>query len=288
MTALADAVRLEAPARTDTRSRTGPIAAVATFARRRFSLAARTPRELLIPLLAPLLFAVVVAPALADTVGRAVGGVDYMSFVAVATIGLLVPLSCMNAGLGALVDRIGGGLRDLLAAPVRRSWIVAGNLVVAVALSALQVAVLLGAVALRGAVFELRVTGVLWFVAAVLFFSIAMYGIAEVLANRMHTQEEYIAALPPVAIVPFFFAGSFFRISALPAALTAFAKVLPITHLLALMRYGLVDGNGTGLRDIWGMSDPTVMAALSLAVIVVFAVALTAIAIRVFQRTAVQ
>jgi ABC-2 type transport system permease protein len=288
MTALADPVRFEAEARTDTRSRTGPITAVSTFARRRFALAARTPRELLIPLLAPLLFAVVVAPALADTVGRSVGGVDYMSFVAVATIGLLVPLSCMNAGLGALVDRVGGGLRDLLAAPVSRPWIVAGNLVVAVALSALQVAVLLGAVALRGAVFELRATGVLWFVAAVLFFSIAMYGIAEVLANRIHTQEEYIGALPPVAIVPFFFAGSFFRINALPAALTAFAKVLPITHLLALMRYGLVDGNGTGLRDIWGMSDPTVMAALSLTVIVVFAAALTAVAIRVFQRTAVQ
>ena len=288
MTALADPVRLEVPTATETRSRTGPITAVSTLARRRFSLASRTPRELLIPLLAPLLFAVVVAPALADTVGRAVGGVDYMTFVAVATIGLLVPLSCMNAGLGALVDRLGGALRDLLAAPVSRAWIVAGNLVVAVALSALQVAVLLGAVALRGADFELRPTGVLWFVAAVLFFSIAMYGIAEVLANRIHTQEEYIGALPPVAIVPFFFAGSFFRISALPAVLTAFAKVLPITHLLALMRYGLVDGNGTGLRDIWGMSDPAVMAALSLTVIVVFAVVLTAVAIRVFQRTAVQ
>jgi ABC-2 type transport system permease protein len=287
MTALADPVRLDSP-RVTARARTRPLTAVSTFARRRFSLASRTPRELLIPLLAPLLFAVVVAPALADTVGKSIGGVDYMTFVAVATIGLLVPLSCMNAGLGALVDRLGGGLRDLLAAPVSRPWIVVGNLVVAVALSALQVAVLLGAVALRGAEFDLRVTGVLWFVAAVLCFSVAMYGIAEVLANRIHTQEEYIGSLPPVAIVPFFFAGSFFRISALPAALTAFAKVLPITHLLALMRYGLVDGNGSGLRDIWGMSDPTVMAALSLAVIVVFAVALTALAIRVFQRTAVQ
>src|SRR5207244_9552810 len=114
---------------------------------------------------------------------------------------------------------------------------------------------------------------------------IAMYGVAEVLANRIHTQEEYIGALPPVAIVPFFFAGSFFRISALPAALTAFAKVLPITHLLALMRYGLVDGNGTGLRDVWGMSDPTVMAALSLTVIILCAAALPLAQIRVFQRT---
>ena len=31
------------------------------------------------------------------------------------------------------------------------------------------------------------------------------------------TQEEFIGALPPVAIIPFFFAGSFFSIAALPA-----------------------------------------------------------------------
>jgi len=104
---------------------------LATLALRRLALIARTPRELFVPLLAPLLFALVVAPALADTVGRPLPGIDYMTFVAVATIGLLVPLSCMQAGLGVLVDRIGGGGRDLLAAPVPRPLIVAGNLVVA-------------------------------------------------------------------------------------------------------------------------------------------------------------
>ena len=114
-----------------------------------------------------------------------------------------------------------------------------------------------------------------------------MYGVAEVLANRLPTQEEYIGALPPVAIVPYFFAGGLFPISALPAGLTVVAKVLPITHVLALMRYGLVDRSGQGLHDIWGMDDPTAMAALSLAVVGLFAVALTAAAIRVFQRAAV-
>jgi ABC-2 type transport system permease protein len=286
MTALADTVRVNAPAAAAIRSRTGPFAAVTTLARRRFALAARTPRELLIPLIAPLLLAVVVAPALADTVGKSMGGVDYMTFVAVATIGLLVPTSCMQAGLGALVDRLGGGLRDLLAAPVSRPWIVGGNLVVAIALSTLQVTVLLGAVALRGATFDLDASGVLWFTAAVLFFAIAMYGVAEVLANRIHTPEEYIGALPLVAVVPFFFAGSFFPISALPAWLTAFAKVLPITHLVALVRYGLIRNPGE-LHGIWGMSNPSVMAALSLGVIVLFAGLFIAISIRVFQRTAV-
>jgi len=119
-------------------------------------------------------------------------------------------------------------------------------------------------------------------------FAIAMYGIAEILANRIRTQEEYIGALPPVAIVPFFFAGSFFPISALPAGLTAMGKALPITHVLALMRYGLVDRSGRGLHDIWGMSNTTLMAALSLGVVMAFALALTAISIRVFKHAAVR
>jgi hypothetical protein len=53
------------------------------------------------------------------------------------------------------------------------------------------------------------------------------------------------------------------------------------------MRYGLVDRDGAGLHDIWGMSNPTAMAALSLGVIALFAVALTAMSIHTFKRAAV-
>ena len=267
--------------------RGGSLAAVATLVRRRLALSVRTPRELLIPVMAPLLFAIVIAPALADTFNASPGGIDYMTFVAVSTLGLLVPLSCIQSGLGVVVDRLGGARRDLLAAPIPRSLIVVGNLVVAVALSGLQVLVVVGASALRGAEYHVSATGVGWFVASTLGFAIAMYGIAEVLANRLSTQEEYIGALPPVAIVPYFFAGGLFPISALPAGLTVIAKVLPITHVLALMRYGLVDRSGQGLHDIWGMDNTTTMAALSLTVVVVFAAALTAASIRVFKRAAV-
>ena len=54
------------------------------------------------------------------------------------------------------------------------------------------------------------------------------------------------------------------------------------------MRYGPLDRHGTGLHDIWGMSNPTVMAALSLAVVVAFAAATTALSIRVFTKAAVR
>lgn len=264
------------------------MSAVTTLAGRRLSLAARTPREVIIPITTPLLFAVVIAPALATTFGAKPGGLDYLTYVAVSTIGLLVPISAMTSGLGVVVDRLNGARRDLLAAPVPRSLIVAGNFAVAVGLSALQVLVVIAAAALRGADYHLSASGVGWFVAATTGFAVAMYGVAEVLANRIPTQEEYVGALPPVAIVPWFFAGSLFPISAMPAGLTAFAKVLPITHVLALMRYGIVDPHGQGLRDIWGMTSTTAMAALSLAVVAGFAAALVAAALRVFNRASTQ
>ncbi|HEY4397794.1 MAG TPA: ABC transporter permease [Acidimicrobiia bacterium] len=265
----------------------GSASALRTLVRRRFALNIRTPRELLVPLLTPVLFALVIAPALADQIPT-VRGIDYMSFVAIATVGLLLPLNCMLAGIGLFVERDSGARRDLIAAPVRRPLLVLGNLAVALAVSGLQLGVLVFAAVLRGAEFSGTATGIMWFLAASIGLVVVMYGVAETLANRIPSQEEYVGALPAVAIVPWFFAGSLFPIGAMPAALAAFAKVLPLTHALAIMRYGLVDERGVGLHDIWGMSSPTVMAFLSLAVVAAYAVLFTFVAVTVFRRATVR
>jgi ABC-type polysaccharide/polyol phosphate export permease len=125
-------------------------------------------------------------------------------------------------------------------------------------------------------------------VGAAVLFTVFMYGLAETLAARVSKQEEYIGATPAVAILPFFLAGALYPIHAMPAALAAIAKALPLTHALALMRYALVDHSGKGLHDIWGMSNVTVEAWLSLAVVAAFAALLTFVAIRVFSRSAVR
>jgi ABC-type polysaccharide/polyol phosphate export permease len=91
-----------------------------------------------------------------------------------------------------------------------------------------------------------------------------------------------------VAILPFFLAGALYPIGAMPGALTAIAKVLPLTHALALLRYGFVDPSGRSLHDIWGSGNAVAQAWLSLAVVALFAAALTALSIRVFTRSAVK
>jgi ABC-type multidrug transport system permease subunit len=285
MSAIAHSIPL---ARKHSGERSFRLGALLTLARRRALLTAGNPRQIAVPLLGPMLLAVVVAPALKVATGGLHSHIDYQAFVGIGTVGLVVPLTCIFAGLSVIVDRHEGAQRELLAAPLPRGYLVAGNLIVAVALAALQVVVLIGLAALRGAQFHITATGIAWFAAATLLFTVFMYGLAEAVASKVSKQEDYIGATPALAILPFFFAGALFPISAMPAPLTAVAKFLPLTHALALMRYAFVDPSGRGLHDIWGMHSAVTEAWLSLAAVAVFAVALTAISIRVFARAAVK
>ena len=73
----------------------------------------------------------------------------------------------------------------------------------------------------------------------------------------------------------------------MPHFLAWIARVLPLTHALALVRYGLLD-DSSGLHHIWRLHGTTAMAGLSLLVVGAFAVLLTTAGIRVFARTAVR
>ena len=279
MTALTPQIALPVP-----RRRSRNLSVTRTLAARRLALTARTPRELVVPLLTPVLFALVIAPALKRALHTSA---SYESYVAVGTIGLLIPLNTMFSGISVLVDRESGARRELLAAPIHRPLLVVGNLLVAVATTALQVGVLLAFAVLRRIHFDVTATGFIWFLAVALLFAIAMYGIAETLAARVPRSEEYIARVPAIAIVPWFLAGSLFPVTSLPLVLAWIARVLPLTHALALMRWGLLH-DSSGLHNIWRSGNTTAMAALSLAIVALFAVLMTAVSMRAFTRAAVR
>jgi ABC-type polysaccharide/polyol phosphate export permease len=147
------------------------------------------------------------------------------------------------------------------------------HLVVVLIVTALQVVTLFAASLARGIDFNASASGVAWFATAALLFTIGMYGAAETLASRVPKQEEYIARVPAIAILPWFLAGSLFPITAMPVGLTWIARLLPITHALALMRYGML-GDPSGLGNIWGAHAGTIMATLSLLVVAAFAAVL--------------
>src|SRR3954447_17162268 len=175
MTTAAISVDATAVRRPSASSAPDTFTALRTLTARRLSLTAHTPREILVPLMTPILFALVIAPALAKMIPSA-GGLDYKTFVAVGTVGLLVPLSCTFAGIGVIVDRESGAHRELLAAPIARPLLVVANLLVALLISGLQVGALMAAALLRGSDFRTSIAGVAWFAAAAVLFAVTSYG----------------------------------------------------------------------------------------------------------------
>jgi ABC-2 type transport system permease protein len=284
---MASAVAERSPLPIPSPTRARPAGALLTLARRRAMLTSRTPRQIAVPLLGPALLALILAPALQKATGGLHSHIDYTSFVGVGAVGLVIPLSCVFAGLSVIVDRHTGAQRELLAAPVPRSYLVLGNMLVAIVLASLQALVVVGLSAARGGSFHITGAGVAWFLASALLFTIFMYGLAETVASRVAKEEDYVGGIPVLAILPFFFSGALFPIGAMPGALTFIAKLMPLTHALALLRYGFVDPSGHGLHEIWGLSDVTTEAWLSLGVVALFAAALAAISIRVFSTSAV-
>src|SRR5246127_735618 len=111
--------------------RARPTSVLLTLAARRARLTSRTPRQIAVPLVGPALLALILAPALKKATGGLHSRIDYTSFVGVGAVGLVIPLSCVFAGLSVLVDRHTGAQRELLAAPVPRAYLVLGNLIVA-------------------------------------------------------------------------------------------------------------------------------------------------------------
>src|SRR5262249_7789034 len=146
-----------------------------------------------------------------------------------------------------------------------------GNLVVALAITALQVGVLIAAAYARGIHFDVTASGAALVAGACVLFATGMYGVAELLAARVPRAEEDIARVPAVAIVPWFLAGSLFPISALPQGMNWVSRVLPLTHGLALVRWGLLH-DPAALHNIWGIQSTAAMAGLSMAVVAAFAV----------------
>jgi len=268
--------------------RARPASALLTLARRRALLTSRTPRQIAVPLIGPAMLALILAPALKKATGGLHSHIDYTSFVGVGAIGLVIPLSCVFAALSVIVDRHAGAQRELLAAPIPRAYLVLGNMLVALVLAALQAIVVVGLSALRGGIFHVSASGVAWFLGAALLFAVFMYALAETVASRVSKEEDFVGATPVLAILPFFFAGALFPIGVMPSVLTAIAKAMPLTHALALMRYGIVDPSGRGLHEIWGISNVTVEAWLSLAVVALFAAVLLVVSVRVFPRSTVR
>ncbi len=255
-----------------------------TLYRRRLAVATKTASGIAGTMTPPILWVLLIAPALDDALGSFNPKINYFTYVAVAQVALLVPFTSMFSGINVIVDKEFGILREFLVAPVFRASIPLANALAVLTIASVQTALIIGLGTARGAEFNTSATGVLWFISAVALLSLITYALAEVLALVVGRQEAYGPLIPAVGVTPWFLSGSLFPLSVLPPVVEQISLAFPWTHALALMRYGMMEGTDPGLANIWHMDSEPLMAALSLGVLVLMALGALALALRVFNR----
>jgi ABC-2 type transport system permease protein len=255
--------------------------------RRRLAVSAKTVSGIIGWLVAPMLWILVVGPALDSALGSFDPSVDYYTYISVGQATFLIPFVSIASGINIIVDRQFGVLREFLVAPVARATIPLANALGVLTIALVQLGIVLGVAIAVGADFHTSPTGVGWFAAAAVFLSLGTYGIAEILAQTSGSQEAYGPLIAAVGVTPWFLSGAIYPLAVLPAGIRYVAYSLPWTHAVALMRHGLMRDTDSGLGSIWGMHSDTAMAALSLGALVLFGAATLALALRVFHRTTV-
>ena len=119
---------------------------------RRVAIAVKTPVALVGQALMPILWVLVVGPALARAgAGSTDPDVDYYPYVAIGQIVFILPFSAMFAGLTVLNDRNVGVLRELLVAPIHRATIPLASIAAVLTVAAGQIALIVVLSVIRGA-----------------------------------------------------------------------------------------------------------------------------------------
>jgi ABC-2 type transport system permease protein len=260
------------------------IAGIGPLYRRRLAVTTRTLSGIVGQIATPILWILVVAPALDTALGGFDPSIDYFTFVAVGQVAFLVPFTAMFNGLNVIVDKDFGITRELVVAPVGRGIITVANALGVLTVTLAQVALIVVLAVARGADFHTSPSGLVWFVAAASLLTVTIYGVAEVLALRIGRQEAYGPLIPAVGVTPWFLSGALFPISVLPAGIEQLSLLSPWTHTVAVLRHGMMQGSDSGLAAIWHLQSETAMAALSTLVLVAFAALTLRFAVRAFHR----
>lgn len=253
--------------------------------RRRLSISLKGPIALVGQMLTPVLWVLVVGPALAHTFGRFTSGVDYFTYLCLGQVVFVLPFSAMFAGLAAIFDRDWGVLRELLVAPIRRSMIPLANTVAVLTIAAGQFALIVVLAIARGARFHTTAPRFVIAVAAVALLTAAVYGLAEFLAYTITQPQVFGTLIPAIGATPYALCGAIYPVAALPVVIRQVSWALPWTQCLDLLRYGLMGDTASGLRDIWPFDNITLDAFLSLTVLAGYAALTQTLNHRRFAKT---
>ena len=197
-------------------------------------------------------------------------GADYVQYFFPGTVILILLFTAIFATISIIEDRNQGFLQSVLVAPISTPTLVVGKLVGTTVLAVAQGLAIFVLAPLAG--IHLSVGAVVLAIPLLTVVAMGLAGLGFVIAWRMDSTQGFHAVMTAFLMPMWLLSGAFFPAVGAPPWLAAVIAVNPLTYAVAALRHVLaLDVDMVGLPAM----GP------SLLVVVVFAMAMTALAIRV-------
>ncbi|MBX0330780.1 ABC transporter permease [Oscillochloris sp. ZM17-4] len=202
-----------------------------------------------------------------------VGGSDYMSYILPGIIALSTLGGAVGGGMVLLDERLRGITKEYLVAPIPRLSILLGNATSTATKAMIQAAIMLVVGVLMGA--HLAVNPLGWLAALLLLalFAIGFSGLALAVAAVSRSIAGYHGMIFLFNLPLLFASNALYPLSVLPGWMRVIVLLNPTTYLIDAVR-----------SLAFGVA-PTLPLLLSLAVVLLFAVLGTWMALSLFQRS---
>lgn len=165
---------------------------------------------------------------------RGVAGFNYIQFVFPGVIAMTLIFTSIGSAISIIWDREFGFLKEILVAPIPRSWVVLGK-----SLSGSTLAMLQGGCVLLLAPFAgVRVTipEVLVSLLVMFLVSMSLTGLGIILAARMTSFEGFGAVMNFVIMPLYFLSGAVYPLRGVPEWLYVLSALNPLTYGVDLLR----------------------------------------------------
>ncbi len=231
----------------------------------------------------PLLYLVIFGSGLSASLGAGfagASGMSYTQFMYPGIISMAILFTSIFAAMGIVWDREFGFLKELLVAPIERSAIAVGKALGGATQAVFQGAILLVLAPFVGVTLSLTSAIVLLGLMAALAFGLSAMGVA--IAARMRSMQGFQMVMNFLMMPMFFLSGALFPLVGLPGWMTVLTRIDPASYGIDPIRRTLLGEPAERLALTIG--DQTVPILAEVAVMLVFGLAMLAIAARAFQQ----
>ncbi|WP_447969999.1 ABC transporter permease [Nitrospira sp. M1] len=184
---------------------------------------------------------------------------NYISFLAAGVVVMTVLNNGLAGGVDLLFDKENGFLERLMATPIRRSSVILSRFLFVMAITAMQILVILGVAFFFDVRPETGILGIAVILLIGMLFGVGLTAISMAMAFSVKSHGDFFSVLGFLSLPMIFLSSALVPLSAMPGWMQALAALNPMTWVIDAVRPLILIG--------WEAAIPQILIALGVLIV---------------------